>query len=104
MKNYAKLSIVLFLLITLLSTSCSDVLCITGTLKLTNRSFNPYKVYVDGVYEMKVSGRTSRDLNLTEGAYDVRVEQESGYLLFPTVLEKTISVDPCSESEWKFPL
>lgn len=101
MKNLNRL----LLLISIVSFfSCEkDTPCTTGTVRFTNTSNNPYDLYVDNEYQFRINGNTFSDLDLLEGQRQVKVEQVSGFILFPTILENTISVFGCQESEWVFP-
>lgn len=84
--------------------SCKkDDPCITGTVRFTNTSNNPYDLFVDNEFQLQINGNTFGELDLLEGQRQVRVEQVSGFLLFPTILEESISVFGCQESEWIFP-
>lgn len=101
MKNLNRL----LLLISIVSFfSCEkDASCTTGTVRFTNASNNPYDLYVDNEYQFRINGNTFSELDLLEGQRQVKVEQVSGFILFPTILENTISVFGCQESEWVFP-
>ena len=104
MKKFNTFFIMLFALILLLISSCSkDEPCLTGTIRFTNISSNPYNVYINGSYETRISGKTSQELTLFEGRQSVRVEQVSGFLLFPTVVNENLSVFGCQETSWVFP-
>ena len=58
----------------------------TGTLVLNNTSNNPYSIYIGGVYQFNMNGKTTRSIpNLqSEQLYTIRVLQVSGYALYPT--------------------
>jgi hypothetical protein len=77
--------------------------CTTGTVRFTSTSINPYSLYIDGDYQRQIPGNTFVEYELTEGTHQVKVEQVSGYLVFPTIKEGTLNVFGCKESEWIFP-
>lgn len=89
---------------TFLSCSKDDIdTCLTGTIRFTNTSSNPYDLWVDGNYQFRLSGNTFREIDLTEGQHSANVEQVSGYLIYPTTRETTLNVYGCQEREWVFP-
>ncbi len=57
-----------------------------GTLKITNESTNPYKVYLDGsvLIERMLGGTSATYDYVPTESYTVRVVQLSGYILYPT--------------------
>lgn len=77
--------------------------CTTGTVRFTSTSTNPYNLYIDGVFKKQIPGNTFSEFDLTEGSHQVKAEQVSGFVLFPTIKEGTISVFGCKELEWIFP-
>ncbi|MCK9450885.1 MAG: hypothetical protein M0Q90_04290 [Bacteroidales bacterium] len=61
------------------------ILTCTGILKFTNKSSNPYRVYVNGDFILDMDGGTSKSLYyIPKGSYTIRVLQLSGYLFTPT--------------------
>lgn len=78
-------------------------LCKEGTLRLTSISDYPYDFYLNGTYQATIQGRTFQEFEIEEGSYRIKVVQKSGYLLFPTIREVTISIFGCKEIEWVFP-
>ena len=75
------------------TTSLSSVMRSTGTLKFTNTSSNPYRVYVNGVVVGDQPGGTVTSLRYSlTGSYTVRVLQLSGYAVTPTDKTYTGSV------------
>ena len=106
MKNFNRLIMMSLILSSVMFFSCSkDSIdnCLTGTVRFTNTSSNPYDLWVDGTYQFRLSGNTFRELDLTEGQHNAQVEQVSGYILYPTIKETTLSVFGCQEREWIFP-
>lgn len=99
-----QLSFSLILLSVMLFSTCKkDDPCTTGSVRFTNTSTNPYDLYVDDQFQIRISGNTFTELDFPEGQIRVRVEQVSGFILFPTMKEGRISVFGCQENEWVFP-
>ncbi len=68
----------------------------TYELRFTCTSDNPYLVEVNG-YSNIVSGNSYKNYYLKKGTYAWRVEQQSGYVLYPTVKEGTVNLDQDKE-------
>lgn len=64
----------------------------TYNLRFTNTSSNPYLVEVDGTSNV-LSGNTYRDYKLKKGTYAWKTTQQSGYVLYPTVVSGTVNLD-----------
>lgn len=63
------------------------ILTSTGTLKFTNTSSNPYRIYINGVSTSDLPGGSILYKYYKPiGAYTLRVLQLSGYALYPTDL------------------
>ena len=62
----------------------SVVLDMTGYITLQNASAYPFKVYIDGTQVGVLKGNAYCTLEVTPGTHKVYVEQQSGYLLYPT--------------------
>jgi hypothetical protein len=77
--------------------------CPSGTVRFSNTSDNPYELYINGEWEMRIDGNTFTELDLPEGKHQAKVEQLSGYLLFPTIVGSELNVFGCQESQWIFP-
>ena len=103
MKKNKFLIFVLTISIFLISSCNEEDDCLTGTVRFTNISDNPYDLYIDEEYHLRISGSTFQELDLLEGQHSARVEQVSGFVLFPTIVENDLSVFGCQESEWVFP-
>ncbi len=60
----------------------------TGTLTFQNTSSNPYNVYVNNylLVQNMSGGGTVKSFPTTPGNYTIRVEQQSGYALYPTII------------------
>jgi uncharacterized membrane protein (GlpM family) len=96
----------LLFVLALLSISCSkndEFECLKGTVRFTNISQNPYKIYIDDVYYLTLSGNTFHEIDLSEGRHSATVIQVSGYLLFPTQVSSELAVFGCQDSEFVFP-
>ncbi|QQS31132.1 MAG: hypothetical protein IPM47_09520 [Sphingobacteriales bacterium] len=64
----------------------------TFNLRFTNTSSNPYLIEVDGNSNV-IQGSTYKDYKLKIGTYAWEVTQQSGYILYPTVLSGTVNLD-----------
>ena len=75
-----------------------------GYMDITNTSSNPYAVYVDGSLHFILYGNTYKnDYELSVGSHEIIAEQQSGYLLFPTVRTLNTYITECNHSSWVFP-
>lgn len=61
-------------------------------LRFTCTSSNPYLIEVDGNSDI-VSGNSFKNYTLKKGTYAWKVTQQSGYALYPTVKEGTVTLD-----------
>lgn len=88
--------ITLFAIITIASlsllTSCTKEDPLTYELRYTCTSDNPYLVEVNGESDI-ISGHTYINYRLEKGTYAWKVTQQSGYLLYPTIQEGTVTLD-----------
>lgn len=77
----------------------------TGTITISNSSSNPYNIYIDGVYQIQLSGGSvSKKLTITEGnGRQLYAVQVSGYLLYPTERQSTFNVLSCTDYSWQIP-
>lgn len=81
------------LLIVISITGCSKLETIPSyELRFTCISENPYLIEVDGTSNV-ISGNSFRNYTLEQGTYSWKVTQQSGYLLYPTILEGTVNLD-----------
>lgn len=71
-----------------------DTLPVTPTynLRFTSTSDNPYLVEINGDSDI-LSGKTYRDYKLNKGTYSWKVTQQSGYVLYPTILSGTVNLN-----------
>lgn len=73
-----------------------------GSIILNNNSTNPYKV--TGIGSPKtIGGNRSNSYSVKPGTYYLTATQESGYLVYPTIVEKTIYVTQGSVTSFNFP-
>ena len=109
MKNSIKFFVVslLFLIFNSCSTETRQDCEINkyGTVQITNTSSNPYDIYIDGKFVLKLFGnQTSSKLKVSEGNdRKFYAEQASGFVLFPTVKNSTLSIISCSSYTWQIP-
>lgn len=61
-------------------------------LRFTNTSSNPYSVEVNGETDI-LSGNTFKNYTLRKGTYAWKVTQQSGYVLYPTIEQGTMTLD-----------
>ncbi|NLB64051.1 MAG: hypothetical protein GX801_08100 [Fibrobacter sp.] len=71
-----------------------------GYVTVDNKTSDPYDVYLDGYREFTIQGRTSKEIEVDEGTAYFEAEQLSGYLLWPTEIDKRINVKACSEYDF----
>ena len=76
----------------------------TGTIYFENTQSDPYKIFVDGYYKMTVSaGQTSSGYSVQSGVtYNIKAEQASGYVFYPTVYTGTAYTNPGGSVTWSF--
>ena len=66
------------------------ILSSTGTLKFVSTSSNPYHIYINGTAAFDMTGgTTSYEYYMPTGSYSIRVLQISGYVLYPTDITYT---------------
>lgn len=84
--------------------SFDDVLgCSKGTITLVNLSHNPYEIYIDGDFVTTLGGNKSMTRELSEGNHSFKAEQQSGYLLYPTIVNTSKFISCSEPAEWRFP-
>ncbi len=101
-----KFRLFIFLLICCiaLTVGCSKDDFGSGSVKFINKSFNPYRLSINGASKGEISGNSSRIFELDAGTYSFKAEQVSGYILYPTVKEEPgIKVRRDDFLEWSFP-
>ncbi len=65
-------------------------------LRFTSISSNPYLIEVAGNSDI-IPGNTYKVYNLEKGTYAWKVTQQSGYILYPTVVDGTVNLDQDKE-------
>ena len=77
----------------------------TGTIAISNNSSNPYDIYIDDQFEMRLSGNNiSQKIRILEGnGRKLYAEQVSGYVLYPTERTNYFNVVRCSDYSWQIP-
>lgn len=104
MNKVQKILSLVFICSIILFCSCSkEDDCLSGTVRFSNTSDNPYNLFIDGTFQQEIPGNTFIELDLLEGQHSATAEQVSGYLLFPTIRETTLNVFGCQEIGWVFP-
>lgn len=73
-----------------------------ATLVLVNNSKNPYAVSGTAGY-IYMAGKETKRLNVTKGVYYLTAEQQDGYLIYPTVVEKTLNIRAGKTESFVFP-
>lgn len=63
----------------------------TSQIKLINQSSYPFNVSIDGVSQGTISGGTYKFYDVNPGTHKVYVEQKSGYTLWPTTRNYTLT-------------
>lgn len=92
----------IILTIGLLFAGCTDKdECTNGTIRFFCTSSNPYICEINGVVKGTVPANSFIDFTVPEGTHSVRATQQSGYILFPTVV--TNSVFGCQTTQFTFP-
>ncbi|MCQ2286961.1 MAG: PKD domain-containing protein [Bacteroidales bacterium] len=66
------------------SSAYADII-MTSTIKMCNTSSNKYKIYIDGINKGNLSGGYYKEYDVNPGSHTVKVEQQDGYSLWPTV-------------------
>jgi hypothetical protein len=77
----------------------------TGTITVVNNSTNPYDIWVDNTYQIRLAGRTkSKEISIKEGnSHKLYAKQVSGYVLYPTEKTYMLNVVSCSNYNWQVP-
>jgi len=90
---------------TLSFSSCEkdDIGCANAEVRFSCTSDNPYNIYINNQFETVVQGKNFVDIELEEGFYKFKVEQVSGFVLFPTVQEIEKTLDCGEEFQFIFP-
>lgn len=77
--------------------------CTTGTIQLINTSDNPYDVFIDGKGIGQQPGNTTWEKTYDKGYHAIKVQQASGYILYPTIKEGSVTLDGCDKKVITYP-
>lgn len=77
--------------------------CSKGKLRYSNRSSNPYRIFLDGQYKADLNGGNFIEYDVNKGSHSVKAEQISGYAIYPTIRESSFFLDGCDSKEFLFP-
>lgn len=80
-----------------------DQVSTTGTVSFINNSSNPYNIFINDSYEFQMNGESYRDRTMSVGYYIIRVEQVSGYVLYPTVQTYSVNLSADGKEVVSFP-
>jgi PKD repeat protein len=73
----------------------------TGTLTIfLSGTSNPYKVFINGVYREDMTAG-SKVFTVPAGNASLKLEQRSGYVLYPTVRETNANIVKCQDYTWE---
>jgi hypothetical protein len=75
----------------------------TGTISWVNNSNNPYELRVNNSYVGSISGLSYYDQEKNAGSYSYKLTQQSGYILYPTVLTGNVNVEKGKKVVLSFP-
>lgn len=76
-----------------------------GTITVSNSSSNPYKIFIDSIFIVEISGGSiSSKIEIKEGNNrQLNAVQVSGYLFYPTEKIKYLNIISCSDYSWQIP-
>ncbi len=76
-----------------------------GTIEITNTSTNPYNIYINNAFVVKLFGnQKSGKIKVSEGnSVKFFAEQSSGYILYPTTKTTQFNIVRCSNYTWQIP-
>jgi hypothetical protein len=77
----------------------------TGSIIVFNNSLNPYDIFIDGVFVVRLAGKTkSEKITIKEGNdRKLYAKQVSGYALYPTEKNSKMNIIRCSDYNWQVP-
>lgn len=73
---------------------------VTASIATTITSTNPYRFYVDDVLYGTINGQSTKSFTIPSGIHTLKVEQISGYVLYPTVVTTTSTLNTCGSYTW----
>lgn len=76
-----------------------------GTIIFRNNSSNPYDVFVDDKYVLRVTGKSQSQRIFIREADNRKLyaKQVSGFVMYPTERTNYLNVVSCSDYSWQFP-
>lgn len=75
-----------------------------GYLNITNNSSNPYDIYVDNVYQVRIPGKSPQNIAINEGGnHTLYAKQVSGYAFKATERTASLTVERCKQYNWQVP-
>lgn len=75
----------------------------TGTLKLTNVTSYPFKVYINNAYKETVYGGATYSYKNEAGNYKYKIEQTSGHYQYPLIEEKNVYIYANNTQSYNIP-
>jgi hypothetical protein len=75
----------------------------TGTISWVNNSNNPYELRVNNAYVISISGLSYYDQEKNAGSYSYKLTQQSGYILYPTVVTGNVTAEKGKKIVVSFP-
>jgi len=81
----------------------ANPICTSGELTISNSSSNPYSIKVNGLYKAIVQGGSVNEFSINVGFHSLKAEQVSGYVLYPTIVESTVTIEGCEKYAWQIP-
>lgn len=70
----------------------------TGILTIVNSSSNPYNIYINGNFVYTINGKGADQIEVNIGTVNVKAEQKSGYMFYPTVNNRVTNFNrACAE-------
>ena len=108
MKTLKQISLLMFICVGILSTSCSKKeetkACDNGSVFFKSTQVDPYKIYIDGVIQGTLNaGNTSSAFSVSPNlSHTLKAQQASGYILTPTVINGTVSFGCGGTTTWSF--
>lgn len=74
-----------------------------GSFTFFSGKSNPYLIYINGVFKGTIGSFGSLKIEyVNTDCYSVKVEQASGYVLYPTILTGTHCIKNCTNTEISF--
>ena len=76
-----------------------------GTITISNNYSNPYDIYIDSVFSTTINGKSvSNKIEIEQGNNrKLEARQVSGFLFFPTIINKEYTIIKCNDYTWQIP-